>query len=137
MFLRRGAIFDDTVPERSFTGGMRYGNFGVANWTYPLVRLDMYESGLELRATYRFLSWLVPVWRARYDEISAVGWLERPTPDSSAALGLVKTGVLFTPVDGNWVIFWCHQRNQVLDALARHGLRIDTARKRLTIFGPV
>ena len=137
MFLR-GASFDDTALERSYTGGMRYGYMGFANWTNPLVTLDLYESGLELRSTYPFLRFLVPVWRIRYDEISSVGWLGRPIPDSSAGVGLVMVrGVMLTASNGDWVVFWCLRRNEVLDALARRGLRIEAERKRLTLFGPV
>lgn len=135
--LRRSASPGDTVLERSFTGGMRYGFMGIANWTSPLVTLDMYGSGLELRSTYSFLRFLVPVWRARYDQISSVGWLGRPAPDSSAGAGLVMVrGVMLTKSNGDWVIFWCPRRNEVLDSLARHGLRIEPERKRLTLLGP-
>jgi hypothetical protein len=133
--LRRSASLGGSVLERSFTGGMRYGL--LLNWTYPFVTLDMYDSGLELRSTYSFLRFLVPAWRARYEQISSVGWLGRPSPDSLAPMGLrMERGVLFTTANGGWVIFWCLRRNEVLDALARHGLRIDVERKRLTLLGP-
>jgi hypothetical protein len=89
LFVRRGANFDDAAIECSFVGGMRYGYTGAANWTHPLVTLDMCESGLELRSTFSFLRFMVPVWQARYDEISAVHWLGRPTPDSANSKGIV------------------------------------------------
>jgi len=43
---------------------------------------------------------------------------------------------MFSTTDGSWEIFWTLQRNQVLDTLARRGLRIETEPKRLTLFGP-
>jgi len=115
---------------------MRYGPTGLINWSSPLVTLCIYQSGLELRAT---VPWLFPVprWQARYDEISAVHWLGRTGPDSPLVIGLaVAKGVMFSTTDGSWEIFWTLQRNQVLDTLARRGLRIETKPKRLTLFGP-
>src|SRR5438552_506535 len=87
-FVRRDANFGDEVLDASFVGGMRYGYMGGVNWTYPMVTLDIYKSGLELRPTFSFLRFLVPAWRTRYDEISTVHWLGRPAPDSSAVIGL-------------------------------------------------
>jgi len=49
---------------------------------------------------------------------------------------VVAKGVMFTAMDGDWVIFWSLQRNQVLDTLASCGLRIEPEPKRLTLFGP-
>jgi hypothetical protein len=43
---------------------------------------------------------------------------------------------MLTATDGNWVIFWCLQQYQVLDTLARCGLKIEAERKRFTLFGP-
>jgi hypothetical protein len=43
---------------------------------------------------------------------------------------------MLTTTDGSWAIFWSLQQNQVLDALARRGLRIETEPKRFTLFGP-
>jgi hypothetical protein len=137
LFVRRDANLDDEVLDASFVGGMRYGYIGGVNWTYPMVTLDIYESGLELRSTFSVLRFLVPVWRARYDEISTVHWLGSPTPDSSAVIGLtIVRGVRLATTDGNYVIFWCHQRNQVLDALTRHGLKIEAERKRFSFLNP-
>lgn len=137
LFVRRAADFDDTVLMQSFRGGMRYGSTGIANWSYPLVTMDVYQSGLELRPTYSFLRFLVPTWRARYDEISAIDWLGRSTSDSSVVIGLVMVrGVRFTTTDGDYVIFWCRDRDQVLDALARRGLKFEAERKRFIWFSP-
>jgi hypothetical protein len=137
MAVRRYAHLGDTALIKSFTGGMRYGYSGMANWTYPLVTLDIYQSGLELRSTFAFLRGLVPIWGARYDEISVVQWLGRPAPDSSIAgtLTMVR-GVKFTATDGDYVIFWCYERDQVLGALAKRGLKINAERKRFNYFNP-
>lgn len=133
LLVRRYAEFDDINAWASFRGGMRYGMTGIANWTAPQVTLDIYEQGLELRPTYRFLRFLVPTWRARYDEISAVRWLGRATPDSSASGPIMVRGVKFDTTDGDWVIFWCRDRDHVLHILAQHGLNI-VDRKRLNLF---
>lgn len=138
LFVRRDANLDDTVLLHSFVGGMRYGYTGFANWTRGWVTLDIYQSGLELRPRYTFLRFLVPVWRARYDEISEVRWMGRSTPDSSIVMGLfvMVRGVRFTMTDGDYVIFWCNERDQVLDALARRGLKIEAEPKRFNFFSP-
>jgi hypothetical protein len=136
LFVRREANLDDKVLVHSFLGGLRYGPMGLINWSSPLVKLCLYQSGLELGAT---VPWIfpVPAWRARYDEISTVHWLGRTGPDSALVIGpVVAKGVMFTTTDGSWAIFWSQQQNQVLDALARRGLRIATEPKRFTLFGP-
>jgi hypothetical protein len=138
LFVRRDANFDDTVLLHSFVGGMRYGYTGFANWGRGLVTLDIYQSGLELRPRYSFLRFLVPIWRARYDEISEVRWMGGSTPDSSIVMGLLVMvrGVRFTTTDGDYVIFWCTERDQILDTLARRGLKIEAARERFKYFSP-
>lgn len=138
LFVRRDANFDDTVLMKSFVGGMRYGYTGFANWSRGLVTMDIYQSGLELRPRYSFLRFLVPIWRARYDEISEVRWMGRSTPDSTIVTGLLVMvrGVRFTTTDGDYVIFWCTERDQVLDALARRGLTIEAERERFNYFSP-
>jgi len=135
LFVRRDANLGDDDLVASFVGGMRYGSMGGVNWGYPMITLDMFESGLELRSTFYFLGFLVPVWRVRYDEISAIHWLGRPSPDSSAVIGLtIVRGIRLVTTDGGYVIFWCRKRNQVLDTLARRGLKIEAERKRFNPF---
>ena len=43
---------------------------------------------------------------------------------------------MFTTMDGDWAIFWCRQRDQVLHTLAQLGLDIQPKPKRATLFGP-
>jgi hypothetical protein len=45
-------------------------------------------------------------------------------------------GVRLTTTDGSYVIFWCHDRNQVLDALAGRGLKIEAERTRFNFLFP-
>lgn len=135
-FVVRDALFDETDPIGSFTGGMRYGYTGVASWSVPLVTLDIYPSGLELRSTFSFLRFLVPTWRARYEAISAVHWMGRPTPDTSVVpMFTMVRGVRFTTTDGGWVIFWCRDRDRLVATLATFGLNI-AGRKRFNYFNP-
>ncbi len=65
------------VPQRTFIGGMRvplwgFALFGGWNVTYPLVKLTLFAEGLLLEPTWRFRPFrlLVPVWEARYEELS-------------------------------------------------------------------
>ena len=131
--VRRDADLDDRVLVRSFLGGQRSG---LLDWGPPFITLNIYQSGLELRATF---PWLMPArtWRVRYEEIGAVHWMGRPGPDSRLVMGpRVAKGVMITAWDGDWMIFWSLQRNAVLDTLARCGLTIQPQPKRLTLFGP-
>ncbi len=43
---------------------------------------------------------------------------------------------MFTTRDGDWAIFWCRQRDEVLNTLAQLGLRIEAKPKRITLIGP-
>jgi hypothetical protein len=136
LFIQRDADLDDKTLVRPFLGGMRRGPTGLLNWSSPLITLRLYRSGLELGAT---APWLFPVrpWRARYDEIAAVHWLGSTGPDSPLVIGLVVArGVMFTTRDGDWTVFWCRQRDQVLLTLTQLGLQIEAKPKRLTLFGP-
>jgi len=48
-------------PLVTYLGGMRRGFTGIASWTYPLVRLTIYEDGLELGPSVSILKALVPI----------------------------------------------------------------------------
>lgn len=134
LFARRKADLGDALLVASFVGGMRYGYTGIASWSRPLITLDIYQSGLELRPTHSFLRFLVPVWRARFDEILVVNWMGSPKADTSVVMGLTR-GVKFTTTDGDWVIFWCFDRDRLLEVLA--GLALTIAeRKRFNYFNP-
>lgn len=130
--VRRDADLGDQVLVRSFRGGQRSG---LLDWSSPLITLNIYESGLELRATF---PWLMPArtWRVRYEDIGAAHRVGRSGPDSRLVMGLGRKGVMFTAWDGDWMIFWSLQRNAVLDTLASRGLTIQPKPKRLTLFGP-
>lgn len=130
--VRRDADLGDRVLVRSFVGGQRSG---LINWSSPLITLNIYQAGLELCATF---PWLIPsrAWRVRFEEIGAVHWMGRQGPDSRLVMGHVAKGVMITAWDGDWMIFWTLQRNEVLDTLASCGLTIQPQPKRLTLFGP-
>jgi hypothetical protein len=136
--VRRDADLDGGASLHTFRGGMRYGSTGIANWTHPLVTLAVYPAGVELRSTFRWLQVLVPVWRARYEELSVVQSVGRADPDGSdsARAPVQARGVRFVARDGSYVIFWCFNRTEVLEALDRQRVAVETEPKRFQFFHP-
>lgn len=136
--VRRDADLGDEVPLCTFRGGMRYGATGIANWTHPLVTLVVYPSGVELRSTSRWLQVLVPVWRARYEELSVVQSVGRADPDGthSARAPVQARGIRFVVKDGTYVIFWCYGRDEVLAALDVQRVNVDIVPKPFQFFRP-
>jgi hypothetical protein len=127
------------IPERSFIGGMRLpwsvsgrNWFGGYNATWPLVRLSLFSDGLRLRGTrFAVVTSLIPVWEARYDELSEVSAVER--------IPFITTGVRLRSKDdpNDWVVFWALlTRAKVLQALAGHGVTVTTKPVRLRPFRP-
>ena len=116
----------DSDADGSFFGGMRRGGY---NATIPLVRLKLFPEGLRLESSSRLLRKLVPVWEAKYREITeakAVG----NTPLFSTGVRL-KVGAL-----DEWVIFWTVRREGVMAAIAEHGVTVDTRPSRFNFFRP-
>lgn len=138
MRIRRDANLDGERPLHSFRGGMRRGVSGVASWSYPLITLDIYRSGIELRSTFSWLRFLVPVWRARYEELAVVQSVGRADPDGSAnARAPVQArGLRFVTKDGSYMIFWCYNRDEVLAALDGQQVMVDTEPKPFQFFRP-
>jgi hypothetical protein len=81
--IRRDAVIDDGVPLHVLRGRMMYGRKRFRRTTYLFVTLAVYRSGIGLRSTYSWLSRIVPIWRARYEELSVVKSVGRPDPDGS------------------------------------------------------
>ncbi len=106
---------------------MRHGRTGIGNWSYPLIMLWIYSTGVELGSTYRWLSPSVPVWLARYEELAVVHAVGRPDPDGSdSAKGPIQArGVRLVTKDGVYIIFWCFNRDEVLSALAQQRVEVD------------
>jgi hypothetical protein len=109
-----------STVDASFVGGMRMGGpsgtwrFGL-NVTWPLVRLSLFPSGLRMEASNRVHSGGIPVWEARYDELSEIQAVGR--------IPLFSTGIRFRIAATNeWVIFWSPDRPAVLQAIGAHGL---------------
>lgn len=117
---------------------MRYGLTGVASWSHPLVTLAVYPTGVELHSTFSWLRFLVPVWRARYDELAVVQSVGRGDPDrsDSAKAPAQARGVRFVAKDGSWVMFWCYNRDEVLAAFDRQQVRIDAEPRRFQFLHP-
>jgi hypothetical protein len=104
-----GAPAGWSAPVRSFRGGMRYGTLHAANWTWPLVTLDIYPSGIELRPTCTWLPAFIPTRRFRYDDIAMVQLLR-----GFRNMRLISR-------DGAHIIFTCYEREELLGVLRMQG----------------
>jgi hypothetical protein len=118
---------DGGGPVRSFLGGVRLPLF---NASWPLVRLDLFQAGLRLQGSTRWLHKLVPVWEAAYQDIIEV-----------QAVGKIKwfsTGVRIRAGkgDGDWVVFWTVHRPEVLEAIEQLGVAVRSTPTRFYYLNP-
>lgn len=136
--IRRDAALGDAAPLHTFRGGVRSGRTGIGNIGYPFVTLAIYRSGIELRSTYSWLRALVPLWRARYEDLSVVESVGRPDRDGSesAKAPIQARGVRFVAVDGTYILFWCLQRDAVLATLAAQPVKVDLQPRRFRWLSP-
>lgn len=106
----------------SLRGGMRHG---WTSWSYPLVIFRVFPSGVELGPSSRCLWPVVPLWRARFDEMSVVECIVRPKVRSAA-------GVLFRTEDESSELFlyWCRQAGDLLARLDQLGAPVDPTPRR-------
>jgi hypothetical protein len=113
-------------PKKSYVGGMRLKSF---NATLPLVRLDLFEDALRMRSSIRLLNRLVPVWEARFEELTEV----RAIGGSS----IFTSGIRFrVHPTSDWVIFWTSARPNVLSRIEALGLSVNRDPLRFNIFNP-
>jgi hypothetical protein len=132
--LRGDSSLEESTPLQTFRGGFRHG---ISQATPPLITLAIYESGIELRSTFRWLS-IFPPWRARYEDLSVIEAVGRPDADGtdSARAPAQVRGIRFVGKSGGYMIFWCDNRDEVLAALAPHPVRMTYEAKRLRWFRP-
>ncbi len=136
-------------PSLSYIGGMRRGFTGIGNWTYPLVRLRIYEDGLELGPSVPILKALVPIWRARFEDISVAESVGGGQPDSAASFsvmavtfsptqrwGMMTRGVRIMAADGGFAIFWCTRRDHVLTTLQSRSVNVNSEPQPFHFFSP-
>jgi hypothetical protein len=113
-------------PKKSYVGGMRLKTF---NATLPLIRLDLFEDALRMRSSIRLLNRLIPIWEARFEELSEI----RAIGGSS----IFTSGIRFRAcATSDWVIFWTGSRPKVLSGLEALGLNVNRDPLRLNIFNP-
>ncbi|HUC14773.1 MAG TPA: hypothetical protein VMS00_10010 [Acidimicrobiales bacterium] len=126
-WVSRDAAIATSEPVATYRGGMRLGFTGIASWSYPLVRLTLYNDGLEIGPAAPFLKLVVPLWRALFQEIDCITMLTR---------GRAR-GLRFTTRDGAFVIFGTFRTDPLIQALNQLGARIDPVPKRFRYFKPL
>jgi hypothetical protein len=106
---------DEVSPEFSHVGGARLQGF---NATWPLIRLDLFGTGLRLRDRLKLPGIQMPNWEARYDELTEVQAVGR-TP-------LFSTGIRFRGAEPHeWIVFWVMTgRQDVLTRIESHGVPV-------------
>jgi hypothetical protein len=126
--LRGDSSLDESTPIQTFRGGTRHG---ISNWTYPLITLAIYPSGVELRSTFRLFPFFAP-WRARYEELSVIEAVGRSDADGtpSGVAPIQARGIRLVGKSGGYRIFWCYNRDEVLTALSSHPVTIEYEPKR-------
>ncbi|HUC15622.1 MAG TPA: hypothetical protein VMS00_14325 [Acidimicrobiales bacterium] len=104
--------------------------FGGWNATIPFARLSFFSEGLRLGSSIRFLPFraLMPVWEARYDELTEVSAIG-PIP-------LMNWGVRFRVASDEWIVFWTLRRSKVLQEVAARGVTVNTKPVRFRYFHP-
>ena len=101
-------------PERTFAGGL-WSAAGSAIW--PLARLELLGWGIRVRGSVRGLRWLVPVWEARYGELTGAQLIWVPT----ASRGVYVR----TANEADSIVFWSRRGSDILDHLQVHGVPAD------------
>ena len=97
--------------ERAFAGGL-WSAAGSAIW--PLARLELLGWGIRVRGSVRGLRWLVPVWQARYGELTGAQLIWVP---------IASRGVhVRTANEADSIVFWSRRGSDILDHLQVHGV---------------
>lgn len=121
-------IPDDERAMSSHVGGMRYSRSITSNATWPLVRLDIFDSGIRLRPSISFLRISMPTWEATFDELEEVRAVGRSMP---------TLGIRFrasTPDD--WAVFWTFKQDVVLGSLRAAGADVAPGIEQFHYFNP-
>lgn len=101
-------------PERSFVGGVWSQTM---NAIWPLARLELFDQGIRLRAGLRLLGWLIPVWEARYADLTAAQLIATPSGGR---------GVCVYPIGpAGPIVFWSRRAADIIDHLQLHAVPID------------
>jgi hypothetical protein len=103
----------DLEVQGSFLGGLRLNGF---DGTWPLVRMDLFASGLRLGPSKTPVRRIIPVWEARWSEVTDIR--------VSGRLPMLFSGVRFTAGREDWAIFWSPNRRPVIAALWSMGLQV-------------
>ena len=107
-------------PERTFAGGL-WPAAGSAIW--PLARLELLGWGIRVRGSVPGLRWLVPVWEARYGELTGAQLIWVP---------IAGRGVYVrTANEADSIVFWSRRGSDILNHLHVHGVPADRPVTRL------
>lgn len=106
-------------PERTFVGGV--WSRGM-NAIWPMARMEFWDWGIRVRGSFRGIRWLVPVWEARYEGLSA----------QLVAASLASRGILVRAGEADPVVFWTRRGGEIGDLLQMHGVPVDRSGARLS-----
>ena len=116
----------ESRPEAVFFGGALSRTVSA---TWPLARLEIFDWGVRLDSSARFLHCLplsVPTWEARYEELVTVRHVT-----GAAGFGL-RFAVSGTP---EAVVFWSRRCSEILDRLGAEGVAVDRSLTSLKLAG--
>lgn len=114
----------ERVPLVTFIGGMRYG---IYNFTIPLIRLELFNDGLQISSSIKIFRRLIPILAANFEEISGV----------QIVANWLGSGVRIRTNDaGNNVVFWTTKPEQVLSFMQKLGLSVSAERTRFHFWNP-
>lgn len=126
-FMKRDAGLPDEAAAESFVGGVRFGFTGIGNRTWPMARLTLLREGVRIGPSVPWLSVLVPVWEARYEDLGEV---------QAVGTSRLTTSVRFISRDGRWAIFGTLERPRVLSSLTARGVAVGSDPVRFRFFFP-
>lgn len=107
------------AAEGKFAGGVMSRTL---NATGELARLELFGWGLQVRGA-TLVTWLIPTWQARYQEIASAQLVAVRAASSSVRLQLCD--------GGDPVIFLTRQGAKILDQLEMRGVPVDREPRRL------
>ena len=109
-----------TSPDRKYVGGVTTPTMSA---TWPLARLELYDSGIRLAGSVRIVRWIIPVWETQYAELTKAEMVAAP---------LHERGVRFSAHNASPIIFWTFDAAaEIVDILEGRGVPVDRSVSRI------